>query len=47
MQCNCGSHTVDHDVAEDGQIVAKFAKCVSCGRIRWWYDNREDESDSH
>ena len=43
MQCNCGGVTKDHDVIKDHVVVAVYARCTSCGRIRWWeylYDQR-------
>jgi hypothetical protein len=44
MQCKCGSHTVDHDVVEEGTVVAKFARCVVCGMVRWWFDKRKSDA---
>ena len=40
MQCSCGGETKDREVAEDKVPVAKYARCSSCGRIHWWWDNR-------
>ena len=35
MQCSCGAETKDHDVVRNGVVAAKYARCVSCGRILW------------
>ena len=42
MQCSCGSETRDHDVAQQGAVVACYARCVSCGRVFWRWDHRSE-----
>ena len=43
MQCSCGAETRDHETVEKGVVVAKYAQCVTCGRVMFWFDHRPDK----
>ena len=43
MQCSCGAETRDHETVEKGIVVAKYAQCVTRGRVMFWFDYRIDK----
>lgn len=42
MECNCGGSTKDHEVLEKGEVVIKYVKCSSCGRVLITWEKEED-----